>query len=61
MSGPLPIPSSATAGDASASANAPKSTTIGGGDAWKPQAPSPSVFGAGSAPGTSTASGTPEV
>ena len=61
MSRPLPILSSATAGDASASASAPKSATISGGDARRPQAPSPSVFGAGSAPRTSTAFGTSEV
>ena len=58
---PPPVRRSTTAGDASASASAPKGATIGGGDARRPQAPSAPTVDAGSVPGTSAAAETPEV
>ena len=54
-------PRSVTAGDTSAAAGVLVGATIGGGDGWRPQAPSPSSVDVGSILGTSAAAGTPEV
>ena len=58
---PPSVPRSATADGASATAGAPVSTTIGGGDGWRPQALCPPTVDAGSVPGTFAAADAPEV
>ena len=58
---PPPVPRSAIAGDASATAGAPVGATIDGGDGRRPQAPSPPTVDAGSVLGTSAAADGPEV
>ena len=61
MGRPLPVPCSATAGGASATAGAPVGATIGGGDGRRSQVPSPPTVDAGSVPGTSVAAEAPKV
>ncbi|XP_066373503.1 uncharacterized protein [Miscanthus floridulus] len=58
---PPPVPCSATAGDASATACAPVGAMIGSGDGRRPQAPSPPIVDVGSIPGTSAIAEMPEV
>ena len=58
---PPAVPRSGTADDATASASAPKGTTISGGDGRRPQAPPAPAVDAGSVPGASAAAETSEV